>query len=102
MRHLWKVKGCHLKMHFAVDVETGQLPSTGVSSEKAGDGRRLTRLMKRAGDSVRARIVQPVCAPDKQSLNNSTALLVLSQKPRARRRRESCPDSFRGRVPLLR
>jgi hypothetical protein len=54
--YLWKVKG-HLKIHFAVDVKTGQTVSMDVSSEKVWDGRRLKRLARRAEGSVRVRVL---------------------------------------------
>ena len=58
IRHVWKVHKGYLKMHFAVDVKTGQVVSMDVSSEKVGDGRRLKRLVKRAQASgVRVRRV---------------------------------------------
>jgi hypothetical protein len=57
------VKKGYLKIHFAVDVKTGQVAPMDVSSEKAGDGRRLKRLVKRAEGNVRARVVQPAWAP---------------------------------------
>ncbi|MDG7024977.1 MAG: IS5 family transposase [Nitrososphaerota archaeon] len=57
IRHVWKVKKGYLKIHFAVDVKTGQVVSMDVSSEKVGDGRRLKRLVRRAEESVRVRRV---------------------------------------------
>ena len=57
IRHVWKVKKGYLKIHFAVDVKTGQVVSMDVSSEKVGDGRRLKRLVRRAQGSVRVRRV---------------------------------------------
>lgn len=40
-----------------MDVKTGQVVSTDVSSEKVGDGRRLKALVKRAQGSIRVRRV---------------------------------------------
>ena len=51
------MKKGYLKIHFAVDVKTGQVVSMDVSSEKVGDGRRLKRLVRRAQGSVRVRRV---------------------------------------------
>jgi len=48
IRHVWKVKKGYLKIHFAVDIRTGQVVSMDVSSEKVGDGKRLKRLVERA------------------------------------------------------
>jgi Transposase DDE domain len=53
IRHVWKVKKGYLKIHFAVDIKTGQVVSMDVSSEKVGDGKRLKRLVKRAEENVR-------------------------------------------------
>ncbi|MDG7016701.1 MAG: IS5 family transposase [Nitrososphaerota archaeon] len=57
IRHVWKVKKGYLKVHFAVDVKTGQVVSMDVSSERVGDGRRLKRLVNRARESVRVKRV---------------------------------------------
>ena len=57
IRRVWKVRKGYLKIHFAVDVKTGQVVSMDVSSEKVGDGRRLKRLVRRAQGSVRVRRV---------------------------------------------
>ena len=53
IRRVWKVKKGYLKFHIAVDIRTSQIVSMDVSSEKVSDGRRLKRLVKRAGESVR-------------------------------------------------
>src|SRR3989454_7215201 len=53
IRHAWKVKKGYLKVHFAVDIKTGQVVSMDVSSEKVGDGKRLKRLINRANENVR-------------------------------------------------
>ena len=53
IRHVWKVKKGYLKIHFAVDIRTGQVVSMDVSSEKVGDGKRLKRLVERAEENVR-------------------------------------------------
>jgi hypothetical protein len=50
IRRVWKVKKGYLKIHFAVDVKTGQVVSMDVSSEKVGDGKRL----KRAEEKVKS------------------------------------------------
>ena len=57
IRRVWKVRKGYLKIHFAVDVKTGQVVSMDVSSERVGDGRRLKRLVRRAQGSVRVRRV---------------------------------------------
>ena len=41
IRQVWKVKKGYLKIHFAVDIKTGQVVSMDVLSEKVGDGKRL-------------------------------------------------------------
>ena len=70
IRHVWKVKKGYLKIHFAVDVRTGQVVSMDVSSEKVGDGRRLKRLVKRAEESVRvSRILADGAYDSKASFN---------------------------------
>jgi hypothetical protein len=51
IRRVWKVKKGYLKIHFAVDVKTGQVVSMDVSSEKVGDGK---RLVKRAEEKVKS------------------------------------------------
>ncbi len=57
IRRVWKVKRGYLKFHIAVDTRTSQIVSMDVSSEKVSDGRRLKRLVRRAGESVRVRRV---------------------------------------------
>jgi IS5 family transposase len=62
IRYVWKVKKGYLKIHFAVDIRTGQVVSMDVSSEKVGDGKRLVkrlvrRLVKRAEEKVRVKRV---------------------------------------------
>ena len=57
IRRVWKVRKGYLKIHFAVDVKTGQVVSMDVSSEKVHDGKRLKRLVRRAEESVRVRRV---------------------------------------------
>jgi len=42
----WKVKKGYLKIHFAVNIKTGQVVSMDVSSEKVGDGKRLIKRAK--------------------------------------------------------
>jgi len=44
----WKAKKGYLKIHFVVNIKTGQVVSMDVSSEKDGDGKRLRRLIKKA------------------------------------------------------
>ena len=51
VRQVWKVKKGYLKIHFAVNIKTGQVVSMDVSSEKVGDGKRLKRLIKRAKEN---------------------------------------------------
>ena len=51
IRRVWKVKKGYLKIHFAVDIKTGQVVSMDVSSEKVGDGKRLKRLVNRAREN---------------------------------------------------
>jgi hypothetical protein len=58
IRRIWKVKKGYLKIHFAVDIKTGQVVSMNVSSEKVGDRKRLKRLANRArGNNVRVKKV---------------------------------------------
>jgi len=58
IRSIWRArrKG-YLKFHIAVDIRTGQIVSMDVSSEKVSDGRRMTRLVRRAQESVRVKRV---------------------------------------------
>jgi len=46
IRQVWKVKKGYLKIHFAVNIKTGQVVSMDVSSEKVGDGKRLVNRAK--------------------------------------------------------
>jgi Transposase DDE domain. len=47
------VRKGYLKIHFAVDIKTGQVVSMDVTSEKVGDGRRLRRPVGDAEGRVR-------------------------------------------------
>ena len=69
IRHVWKVKKGHSKIHFAVDL-IGQVVSMDVSSEKVWDGRRLKRLVRRAEGSVRIRRVLADWAYDSKASFN--------------------------------
>ena len=89
IRHVWKVKKGYLKIHFAVDVKTGQVVSMDVSSEKVGDGRRLKRLVRRAQGSVRVRRVLADGAYD--SKVNFNFLAGEGIKPVIRVRKGSVP-----------
>jgi Transposase DDE domain. len=51
IRQVWKAKMEYLKIHFAINIKTGQVVSMDVSSEKVGDGKRLKRLIKRAKEN---------------------------------------------------
>jgi len=51
IRQVWKAKKKYLKIHFAVNIKTGQVVSMDVSSEEVGDGKRLKRLIKRAKEN---------------------------------------------------
>lgn len=57
IRRVWKVKKGYLKIHFAVNIKTGQIVSMDVSSEKVHDGKRLKRLVKKARENVRVKRV---------------------------------------------
>jgi len=57
IRKVWNVKRGYLKIHFAVDIKTKQVVSMDVSSEKVHDGKRLKRLVNRAGENVRVKRV---------------------------------------------
>lgn len=91
IRHVWKVKKGYLKIHFAVDVRTGQVVSMDVSSEKVGDGRRLKRLVKRAEESVRVSRILADGAYDSKA--NFNFLAQEGIRPVIRVRRGSAPRS---------
>jgi hypothetical protein len=55
IRQVWKAKKGYLKIHFAVNIKTGQVVSMDVSSEKVGDGKKLKRLIKRAKEKIRVK-----------------------------------------------
>ena len=71
IRRVWNVrrKG-YLKFHIAVDVRTGQIVSMDVSSERESDARRLKRLVRRAGESVRVKRVLGDGAYDTKAIFN--------------------------------
>ena len=46
IRQVWKVKKGYLKIHFAVNIKTGQVVSMDVSSEKMGNGKRLVNRVE--------------------------------------------------------
>ena len=47
IRRVWKVRKGYLKIHFAVDIKTGQVVSMDATSERVGNGRHLRRLVGR-------------------------------------------------------
>ena len=96
IRHVWKVKKGYLKIHFAVDIKTGQVVSMDVSSEKAGDGKRLKRLVKRAQESVRVGRVLADGAYDSKA--NFNFLAQEGIKPVIRVRKGSVPRSRGSRA----
>lgn len=91
IRHVWKVKKGYLKIHFAVDIKTGQVVSMDVSSEKVHDGKRLRRLVKRAEKNVRVKRVLADGAYD--SKENFNFLAERGIKPVIRVRSSSAPRS---------
>jgi hypothetical protein len=100
IRKVWKVKKGYLKIHFAVDVKTGQVVSMDVSSEKVGDGkRRLKRLVKRAEERVRVKRVLAEGAHDSKA--NFNFLTQEGIKPVIRVRKGSVPRSRGSRVRKL-
>lgn len=92
IRHVWKVKKGYLKIHFAVDIKTGQVVSMDVSSEKVGDGKRLRRLVKRAEENVRVKRVLADGAYDSKA--NFNFLAGEGIKPVIRVRRGSVPRGW--------
>jgi len=96
IRHVWKVKKGYLKVHFAVDIRTGQVVSMDVSSEKVGDGKRLKRLVKRAEESVRVGRVLADGAYDSKA--NFNFLASEGIKPVIRVRKGSAPRSGGSRA----
>jgi hypothetical protein len=99
IRHVWKVKKGYLKIHFAVDVKTGQVVSMDVSSEKVGDGKRLKRLVKRAEERVRVKRVLTDGAYDSKA--NFNFLAGKHIKPVIRIRKGSVPKSRGSRARKL-
>ncbi len=91
IRKVWKVKKGYLKIHFAVDIKTGQVVSMDVSSEKVGDGKRLKRLVKRAEENRRVRRVLADGAYD--SRTNFNFLAQEGIKPVIRVRKGSASKS---------
>jgi hypothetical protein len=85
------VKKGYLKIHFAVNVKTGQVVSTDVSSEKVGDGKRLKRLVNRAGENVRVGRVLADGAYDSKA--NFNFLAQEGIKPVIKVRKGSVPRS---------
>ena len=99
IRRVWKVKKGYLKIHFAVDVKTGQVVSMDVSSEKVGDGKRLKRLVKKASENFRVKRVLADGAYD--SRENFTFLSDNNIKPVIRVRKGSVPRSRRSQARKL-
>src|SRR2546428_895237 len=91
IRRVWKVKKGYLKIHFAVDIRTGQVVSMDVSSEKVGDGKRLKRLVRRAEENVRVRRVLADGAYDSKA--NFNFLTQEGIKPVIRVRKGSVPNA---------
>ena len=81
----------YLKIHFAVDIKTGQVVSMDVTSEKVGDGRRLRRLVGDAEGRVRVRRVLADGAYDSRA--NFNFLAGEGIKPVIRVRSGSVPRS---------
>ncbi len=94
IRHVWKVKKGYLKIHFAVDIRTGQVVSMEVSSEKVGDGKRLRRLVKKAEENVRVGRVLGDGAYDSKA--NFNFLAREGIKPVIRVRKNSSPRCRRS------
>jgi hypothetical protein len=92
IRHVWKVKKGYLKIHFAVDIRTGQVVSMDVSSEKVGDGKRLKRLVNRASENVRVGRVLADGAYDSKA--NFNFLAGEGIKPVIRVRKGSVQKSY--------
>jgi hypothetical protein len=100
IRKVWKVKKGYLKIHFAVDIRTGQVVSMDVSSEKVGDGKRFKRLVKRAEERVRVKRVLADGAYDSKA--NFNFLAQEGIKPVIRvSRKGSVPRSRGSRVRKL-
>jgi hypothetical protein len=99
IRKVWKVKKGYLKIHFAVDVKTGQVVSMNVSLEKVGDGKRLKRLVKRAEERVRVKRVLADGAYDSKA--NFNFLAGEGIKPVIRVRKGSVPRSRGSRAMKL-
>ena len=91
IRRVWKVKKGYLKIHFAVDIKTGQIVSMDVSSEKVHDGKRLKKLVKKASKNVRVKRVLADGAYD--SRENFSFLSDQGIKPVIRVRSNSTPKS---------
>jgi len=92
IRKVWKANKGYLKVHFAVDIKTGQVVSTGVSSEKVHDGKKMKRLFRRVQkNGVRARRVLADGAYDSKA--NFNFLAQEGIKPVIRVRRGSSPGA---------
>ena len=100
IRRVWKVKKGYLKIHFAVDIKTGQVVSMDVSSEKVGDGKRLKRLVNRARENnVRVKRVLADGAFDSKA--NFNFLAQEGIIPVIRVRKGSAPRSRGSRARKL-
>ncbi len=104
IRHVWKVKKGYLKIHFAVDIRTGQVASMDVSSEKVGDGKRLKRLVTKAEESVRVKRVLADGAYDSKANFNFLAsegirpVIRVRKGIRAEVQGEPCEEARRRRA----
>jgi len=86
------VKKGYLKIHFAVNIKTGQVVSMDVSSEKVGDGKRLKRLIKRAKEK-KVRVKKVFCDGSYDSKANFNFLTQEGIKPVIKVRKGSVPRS---------
>lgn len=92
IRKTWKKKKGYLKIHFAVDIKTGQIVSMDVTSEKVHDSKRLKRLIKKArANGIRIRRVLGDGAYDSKDCFESLSGDCI--KPVIRVRDNSVPES---------
>jgi hypothetical protein len=88
------VKKGYLKIHFAVDIRTGQVVSVDVSSKKVCNWKRLKRLVKRTEEIVK---VKRVLADEVYDSKAKFNFLAGGIKPVIRFRKGSVPKN-RGAV----
>jgi hypothetical protein len=82
----------NLKIHFAVNIKTGQVVSMDVSSEKVGDGKRLKRLVNRAREK-KVRVKRVLGDGSYDSKTNFNFLTQEGIKPVIKVRKGSVPRS---------